>query len=185
MQDIPCIKDLNMIPEALKEDILKGKAIDVLLLLLSSKKTTKEISKILNLPPFSVQLYIKRLLDGELIRISDITVVEGRVEKSYELVSTDVDILNYIQRNASASRQESLDLSAQHFSTMTRNVILGIDQIAAKPHKIKAYFIKADDTTMRAFKAELDQLFERYQSLEDLACEDTYCFLSVLAPYKL
>ena len=54
-----------------------------------------------------------------------------------------------------------------------------------KPHKIKAYFIKSDEVTMENFKIDLEKLFEKYQDLENLDCEETYGFISVLAPYKL
>lgn len=184
MLDIPCIQNLSMINETLKEDILKGKSMDILLLLVSGAKTSREISKELNIPAFSVQLYLNRLIEGNLIRIVDVRVYEGKVEKTYQLSSSDVEILNYIQTN-SKSQDNNIELSAQHFSTMTRNVIRSIDQFKTKPHKIKAYFIKSDEASMLAFKSELEELFIKYQALEDLEASETYGFISVLAPYKL
>lgn len=182
--DIPCIQDLSMINENLKEDFLKGKSMDILLLLLSGPKTVKEISKELNLPPFSLQLYLKRLIEGELIRIVDVKVCEGKVEKTYELASTDMEILNYLKENTS-NEENNIELSAQHFSTMTRNLIRNINQFKHKPHKIKAYFIKSDEESMLAFKQELEDLFKKYQAVENLDASETYGFISVLAPYKL
>jgi len=38
---------------------------------------------------------------------------------------------------------------------------------------------------MTSFKKELDELFTKYQALEDLESSDTYGFISILAPYKL
>lgn len=184
MMDIPCIQDLSMINETLKEDILKGKSMDILLLLLSGPKTVKEISKELNLPPFSLQLYLKRLIEGDLIHIVEVKVCEGKVEKTYKLASTDMEILNYIKENTTAD-VNNVELSAQHFSTMTRNLVRNVNQYKNKPHKIKAYFIKSDEESMLAFKQDLEELFKKYQAMEDLEASETYGFISVLAPYKL
>jgi len=185
MADIPCIQNLAMINENLKDDILKGKAMDILLLLLSGSKTVKEISKELDLPSFSIQLYIKRLIESQLIKVTEVKVVEGKVEKTYELASTDVEILNYLQENSKGKEETNIELSAQHFSTMTRNIIRNIDEFKHKPHKIKAYFIKSDEESVNEFKKELDALFEKYQEMEDVDASETYGFISVLAPYKL
>lgn len=185
MSDIPCIQQLSMISEDLKDDLLKGKAMDILLLLLSGSKTVKEIGKELDLPSFSIQLYIKRLIEANLIKVIDVKVVDGKVEKTYELASTDVEILNYLEKNSTTTSETSIELSAQHFATMTRNVVRNIDSYKHKPHKLKAYFIKADEEAVKAFKSELDALFEKYQAIEDLDAAETYGFISVLAPYRL
>ncbi|MDF2522270.1 MAG: hypothetical protein K0R84_2898, partial [Clostridia bacterium] len=56
MSDIPCIYDMSMVDEneTLKEDILKGKGLDVILSLLSGSKTARELSRELNTPAFSI-----------------------------------------------------------------------------------------------------------------------------------
>lgn len=188
MSDIPCIYDISLINEKdkLKEDILSGKAFDILLILLSGVKTVKEIAKELNVPSFSVQLYIQRLIEANLIKITEVKVLEGKVEKKYELASTDIEILNYLKNNYKGeSGKEDIELSAQHFAALTKEIIRNIGTYSDKPHKIKAYFIRADEETMNEFKKELDEIFAKYQTLENLEAEDTYGFISVLAPYKL
>ncbi|WP_035294883.1 hypothetical protein [Clostridium sp. KNHs214] len=188
MSDIPCIYDMSLISEEdkLKEDILSGKALDVLLILLSGSKTVKEISRELTVPSFSVQLYIQRLIEAKLIKIIDVKVIDGKVEKTYELASTDVDILNYLRNNCkSDDSKDDVELSAQHFSSLTREIIRNINNFGDKPHKIKAYFIKTDEEKMIEFKKELDELFDKYQAMEKLDASDTYGFISVLAPYNL
>ena len=188
MSDIPCIYDMSLINEQdkLKEDILNGKAFDILLILLSGAKTVKEIAKELSVPSFSVQLYIQRLIEANLIKITEVKVLEGKVEKKYELTSTDVEILNYLKNNyKSDGGKENIELSAQHFASLTREIIRNIGKYDNKPHKIKAYFIRADEAAMAEFKKELDDIFARYQGLENLEAEDTYGFISVFAPYKL
>ncbi|HBA05090.1 MAG TPA: hypothetical protein DCW51_14780 [Clostridium sp.] len=188
MSDIPCIYDISLINEEdkLKEDILNGKAFDILLILLSGSKTVKEISKELNVPSFSIQLYIQRLIEANLIKITDKKIIEGKLEKTYNLASTDVEILNYLKDNCKDNDgKENAELSAQHFASLTRDIIININKYSDKPHKIKAFFIKADEEKMAEFKKELDELFIKYQSLENLESSDTYGFISILAPYKL
>lgn len=188
MADFPCIYEMSLISEddKLKEDILNGKALDILLILLSGSKTVKEIAKQLNIASFSIQLYIQRLIDAGLIKVTDEKVLEGKVEKTYDLVSTDVEILNYLKNSCkSEDGKQKIELSAQHFSSLTREIIRNIGEFGDKPHKIKAYFIKADEESMGEFKKELDELFARYQAMEKLEAPDTYGFISVLAPYKL
>jgi len=188
MSDIPCIYEMSMINEndKLKEDIINGKALDILLILLSGSKTIKEISKDLNVPSFSAQLYVQRLIEANLIKITDLKVVEGKLEKTYDLASSDVEVLNYLKNSCKGDdNKNDLELSAQHFASLTRDIIRNINKYSDKPHKIKAYFIKADEETMLGFKKDLDDLFSKYQALENLDASDTYGFISVLAPYKL
>ena len=80
MSDIPCIYDISMISEEekLRDDILNGKSFDILLLLLSGAKTIREISSKLQVPSFSIQLYIQRLIDAKMIRIVEERVIEGK-----------------------------------------------------------------------------------------------------------
>lgn len=182
--DLPCIKDLSLVNVELKDDFLKGKSLEILLLLLSSKKNAKEISKTLNLPVFSVQLYLKRLLDADLVKIDECVIIDGKIEKTYTLKTKDVDILNFV-KNQVVNSEDELMISAEHFSHITKNVVLGLKGNSDKPHKMKAYFIKANSQDMKSFKRELDELFEKYQALEDLSATDTYGFLSVLAPYTI
>jgi len=187
MNDIPCIYDMSMVDknEILKEDILKGKGLDVILSLLSGSKTARELSRELNTPTFSIQLYINRLITANLIAIKDSTIIDGKIEKIYVLASKDVEILNYLKDNSKDTNEKNIDLSAQHFSSLTRQIIKNINQYKEKTYKIKAYFIKTDDDTMQEFKKELDELFIKYQQLEDINATETYGFISVLAPYSV
>lgn len=188
MADIPCIYDMSMVNEqdSIKEDIVNGKALDILLLLLSGSKTVRNISKELKIPSFSVQLYIKRLINANLVKILEAKVVDGKVEKTYELASTDINILNFLEDNCkSGNDKDDIELSAQHFATITRDMIRNIGTFKEKPYKIKAYFIKAEEEKIIEFKEELNRLFEKYQALEDPNASETYGFINVLAPYKL
>lgn len=187
MSDISCIYKMSMIDEkdSLKEDLLKGNALDVILSLLAGSKTAKELSRELSIPVFSIQLYINRLITTNIVAVKEASVIDGKIEKVYILASKDVEILNYLRSNNDQDRNNDrdIDLSAQHFSTLTRQVIKNINRFRDKTYKIKAYFIKSDEDTMKEFKKELDELFSKYQSLEDESATETYGFISVLAPY--
>lgn len=187
MNDLTCIYKMSMIDEkdSLKEDLLKGNALDVILSLLAGPKTIKELSRELSIPVFSVQLYINRLLNANIVAVKETSVIDGKIEKVYMLASKDIEILNYLRSRNHQERNNDrdIDLSAQHFSTLTRQVIKNINRYRDKTYKIKAYFIKSDENTMKEFKKELDELFAKYQSLEDENATDTYGFISILAPY--
>ncbi|MDU1413609.1 MAG: hypothetical protein E6929_12415 [Clostridium sp.] len=188
MSDIPCIYDISMISEEekLRDDILNGKSFDILLLLLSGAKTIREISSKLQVPSFSVQLYIQRLIDAKMIRIVEERVIEGKLEKKYELASTDVEILNYIKDNCKTPNgEENIALTAQMFASLTREIITNISTYKAKPYKIKAFFIKSDEKNIIEFKKELEELYEKYKKLEKIDATDTYGFISTLAPYNI
>ncbi len=187
MSDLTCIYKMTMIDEKdnLKEDLLKGNALDVILSLLAGAKTVKELSRELGIPVFSIQLYINRLITANIVTVKDASIVDGKIEKVYILASKDIEILNYLRskNNEDKNNDREIDLSAQHFSTLTRQVIKNINRYRDKTYKIKAYFIKSDEETMQVFKKELDELFAKYQSLEDENATETYGFISVLAPY--
>jgi len=185
MSDLQCIYDISMISEDSQKDFLNGKALEVLLLLLSETRTVKEISQKLSMPSFTVQLYIKRLIDANLIKVSSVVVLEGKVERKYELVSNDIDVLNRLQTEYKEGEIDQVDLSAEHFSNITRNVVKSVKENAGYPNKIKAYFIRTKEEDMKAFRDELNELFDKYQSMEDLEGDMTYGFVSVLAPYEL
>jgi predicted transcriptional regulator len=190
LNDISCIYEMSMVDEkdSLKEDILKGNALDIILSLLATSKTARELSRELDIPVFSLQLYINRLINAGLVSIKSMSVNDGKMEKVYMLASKDIDILNYLKDNNvndNNNRERDIELSAQHFSSLTRQVIKNINHYGDKTYKIKAYFIKTDDETMMGFKKDLEELFAKYQSLENEDATETYGFISVLAPYSM
>jgi len=183
MSDMSCIYKEALLEEKdmLLEDILEGNALDVLLNLLTGPKSAREISRDLKVPVLSITLYLKRLLKTELVKEEQTTVLDGKIEKIYSLVAKDVDLLNNLKNSNTG---KNVDLSAEHFASLIRKTIKNINNYKEKTHKIKAYFIKTDDDSMKAFKTELEALFEKYQELEDENATETYGFISVLAPYN-
>ena len=188
MSDMPCIYEMNMVEEneQMEQDILAGRGLDVLFCLLDNAKTKIEIASKLQMPSYSVQLYLNRLERAGLIKESLMTICNGQVEKSYQLVSTEIEIVNYLQNtHTTAEKKRKAELSAQHFAVMTRNAIKNVNLNDEKPHKIKAYFMKAKEEDMKEFREEIDKLFEKYQALEDTSARETYSLFSVLAPYEM
>lgn len=189
MSDIPCIYKMNMVEEheQMEQDILAGRGMDVLFCLMNNARTKLEIAARLGMPSFSVQLYINRLEKAGLVKEGISTIRDGQVEKCYQLVSDEIEIINYLQ-NGSMSNEEKkrkAEISAQHFAIMTRNAIKNVNMNDGKPHKIKAYFMKAKEEDMKEFRKEIEQLFEKYQKLEDKTAEETYSLFTVLAPYEM
>lgn len=170
--------------QTLTSDILEGKAFNVIISLLAGRKSAKMIAEELRIPIFTVQLYLKRLLESGLIMVDETRVIDGKILKIYVLKFSDINFINDIRKQKKdITSKENLELSAEQFSILTKQAIRGIDLEHNKPHKIKAYFIKADQNTMEMFQKELENLYEKYQSLENEAGQEVYGLINVFAPY--
>lgn len=187
MSDMPCICEMSMIEDniELEQDILSGRAMDILLCMMDHAETSGELARRIGIPIYSVQLYLQRLINAKLIREQVRIVSNEEVEKTYHLVSDDINIISRIENMSEVESKRKSDISAQHFALMTRNAIKNVNLNVEKPHKIKAYFMKAKKEDMQKFCDEIQLLFEKYQSLEDTDQEDTYSLFTVLAPYKV
>lgn len=188
MDDMQCIYQMNMVEEheQMEQDILAGRGMDVLFCMLDNAKTKLEIASRLDMPSYSVQLYIERLQKAGLVREESSIVQNGQIEKCYQLVSDEVKIINMLQQGkmTEAEQKRKLDISAHHFGIMTRNAIKMANMNAEKPNKIKAYFMRAKKEDMQNFRKEIEALFEKYQKLEDKDATETYSLFTVLAPYE-
>lgn len=186
MDDMPCIYQMNMVDEngQMEQDILAGRGMDVLFCMMDNAKTKLEIASRLEMPSYSVQLYLDRLQKAGLVKEESSIVQNGQIEKCYQLASDEIKIINMLQRETmtEAEKKRKVDISAHHFGLMTRNAIKNANIYADKPNKIKAYFMRAKEEDMREFRKEIEALFEKYQSLEDKNATDTYSLFTVLAP---
>ena len=189
MSDIACIYEMNMLEEnrQMEQDILSGRGMDVLFCLMDGLKTRQEIASRLGMPSYSVQLYLQRLINAKLVEECNISICNGLVEKEYRLVSNEIEIINRLENStmSEAEKKRKVDISAQHFALMARNAIKNVNANADKPHKIKAYFMKASQEDMEEFKKEIEELFRKYQSKENLEEKETYILFTVLAPYEM
>ena len=70
MSDMPSIYEIGMIQDEveLEQDILSGRAMDILLCMMDNAETASEMARRIGIPIYSVQLYLQRLLKAKLIR---------------------------------------------------------------------------------------------------------------------
>lgn len=188
MADMACIYEMNMLAEneQLEQDILSGRGMDILFCLMDRVSTRREIAERLNIPGYSVNLYLQRLVKAGLVR-EETRIGNGQAERRYQLVAERLEIVNRMQENplTDAEEKQKLELSARQFSLMTRNAIMSAKQYEGLPHKIKAYFMKAKREDMVRFREEIDRLFEKYRDMEDPEATETYSLFSVMAPYEV
>lgn len=188
MDNITCKYEMNLIREheQMEQDILAGRGMDILCCLLDGANTEWNIATRLEMPVYSVKLYIKRFLEAGLVK-EEAVIHKGQNEKKYQLVSDDIEIINCLGTNnmSDAEKKRKAEMSAQHFAVMTGNAIRNVNKNDEKPHKIKVYFIKTNEENMNKFKEEIDRLFEKYQNLEDKDAKETYSLFTVLAPYEM
>lgn len=189
MSDMACIYEMNTLEEneQLDQDFLAGRGLDVLFCLMDGADKAADIAKKLGMPIYSTQLYLKRLIKAGLINEKRERIINGQIEKSYQLASDEIEIINQIQgdTDSEAAKKRQADIAAQHFSIMVRNAIRHASEEQDKPSKAKAYFMKAQKQDMQKFREDLDHVFCKYQSLEQTQAEDTYSLFTVLAPYKM
>lgn len=189
MGDMPCIYKMNLIDEnkEVEQDLLSGRALDILICMMSGEKNAKELAREVGIAIYSVQLYLQRLIKAGMIVITDERITNGQLERIYKLSSDNLEILNYIKENklSDIEKKQKLSVSAEHFAYMTKSAIKNVNSGEELPYKIKAYFMKAKKSDMEAFKQEIDDLYKKYQNLEDTDAEDTYSLFEVLAPYKI
>lgn len=189
MSDMPCIYEMNMLDEneQMEQDILSGRGMEILFCLMDHLETGQEIARRLGMPSCSVQLYLQRMVRAGIIKESVTVVQNEKREKYYRLISDEIEIINHLEKEtlSEAEKKRKVDISAQHFAVMTRNAIKNVNMNADKPHKIKAYFMKAKKEDMEAFRKEIDELFKKYQAMEDLGAEETFSLFTVLAPCQM
>ncbi|QFJ54874.1 hypothetical protein [Pseudobutyrivibrio xylanivorans] len=183
--ELSCIYEMNMFQEdkELNEDILSGRAFDVLLTLLDSKQTSENISRRLKMPNFSTQMYLNRLVLAGIVTEKKTQLTNGLLEKEYSLVSKDLSIINDLSKSKSSKQCEN-ELTAHHFAVMTKQAIKCAGTHKNKPYQIGSYFMKVKLEDMEAFKHEIDALFDKFRALEDTEQTQTYSLFTVMAPYE-
>ena len=100
MSDIACLFNMDLLDEGemLREDILQGKALEVLICIYEGNNTIADISKKLDLAVYSVRLYINRLIKAGVI--TEICRLKGEhIEREYALSVNDMKLINVIKDN--------------------------------------------------------------------------------------
>lgn len=120
MTEIQCIYETSLINENkhIKQQDIVGKALDIFLILITGNKTTKELAKELNLPTFSIDFYINRLLEAKLIKIAHTTISAGKIEKAYSLADTNMELVKRITKLEDESNK-NMSIIAEHFVAIT------------------------------------------------------------------
>lgn len=189
MAELNCIKDDTLISEdcELNSEIIKGKALECLVAIYSGFKTVNSIADNLGIPVFAVKLYINRLLDNGIIETEKTETCDNRKVQYYCVSVKNIEIINRISNDKNSGENIKLISSAQHFSVITRDMILGVGMNGDLPHKIKANFIRSTPQKMEDFKKEIEALFEKYEELEqeeEVTC-NIYGLVNIFAPYNL
>lgn len=85
--------------ERMEWDFLAGRGLDVLCCLMDGIKTELDIATRLDMPSFSVQLYLKRFQEVGIVEEYKVTMQNEQVERSYQLVSDKIEIINCLKEN--------------------------------------------------------------------------------------
>lgn len=178
MNDIKCIKDDNLIIENDYdlEYILKNNGFQVILCLYSCPKTIKEISEETKISSLNVKLIISRLQKKGIVKVSNIVALNGNIQKKFELVEKNVEVL-------CNSKNENMDLYAtsQYFCNSISKIIKNF--YIDKPNKAKISYIKASSQNIEKFNKELEELYKKYDSMDDEDESEIYGFICVLGLY--
>lgn len=187
MSDLNCVYEMDMIQEneQMEQDILSGRGMDVLFCLMDKFVTQDEIAKRLEMPRFSVQLYLQRLIHAGLVREEEEKIRNGEVIRSYCLVSDNLKIINRLKEHVSPQDKRKNEITTQYFLTMVRNAIKSAGKDLSRPARVQACFIKAREKDMKNFTEEIDQLYKRYLQTENPEGADLYGMLTVMGPYEV
>lgn len=184
MNDINLTKENGLITEDenVNRDVYKNKGLDILLILLNGPKSIDMIAKELDVPVFSVGLFIKRLMRNNLIEVSEKKIINGKINKIYKLKDKDINILKKI--NNDKNEEALVEYAAKYYSDLASNVFKNIKKNNNSPGMAKSLFIKASDEQIRKFIKELSNLFEKYNNIEDVSQENMYVFMSMVSQYE-
>jgi predicted transcriptional regulator len=189
MSDIACIYEMNMLKEneRMERDLLTGRGMDILLCVMNEKKLVSEISSELMIPTCTVQLYLNRLVKAGLVKEKKMTLPNDTIRSEYSLIKENLEIVNkIIGKNAlSGERNRKVEIAAQHFAGLTKKAIRSANNNVDMPNIIKTSFMKARKTDMENFLADINNLYEKYLSKEDLSAEETYSLMTILAPFEV
>lgn len=187
MEDMNCILDNSLINERkiVKRELYEGPSLDILAILVNGEKTTSEISRILDLPQFSIKLYLSRLLKGGLIKESK-TFKEGNViDRAYQLSTTNLNMINSTPDNQSHDElKEECSAMAEHFNRLQYKAISNIYKYDSDAYLIKSSYIKVNKSKIPQFKEKLEALLKEFNDLEDLDEEMVFGLMVNLTPFE-
>lgn len=188
MGEIKSITDHELVSERtlIKEDVYEGQALEILILLLKGEKTAGEIARVLDIPIFSVYLYLNRLQKFNLVTEA-CSIQEGKtIEKVYKLTTTKLDIVTnkkMKKKDESANAVECEEMAA-YFNKLSAQSIGNIYKYPNEPYLIKACFITANSEKMRMFQEKLNALIDEFNELEESEEKMTFGLIVDFTPFE-
>ena len=183
MNEINLTKENGLITEdeSMNKDIYKNKGLDILLCLLHGPQSIDIIAKEIDMPVFSVRLFIERLLRHDVIKISDKKIINGKIVKFYKLSEKDINFLSKIDKDE--NEKAFIEYAAKYYSDLATNIFKNINIVEGKPGMAKAIYIKASNEQIKEFIKDLNELFEKYNNIEDVSEENIYAYLGMVSSY--
>lgn len=191
MSDLPCITTTNLVEEKedIVDDLLQGRALDIVLALLSGVKCVAELAEEIDIPTFSLKLYIDRLIRANVVEVDEEKIVNGELFIYYRLISEDLEIVGKLRErakrgNLNCDEKKQQELSAYYFSMLSNKIIKSSLKHTDKPKLIQCSFIKAEQEKMEQFLEKLQLLCAEYNELQDTELTETYAFYTTFAYYE-
>lgn len=159
----------------LKNDFFDNRGMDVLVSLSKGDKTIDMIARELNIPAFNVKLFIHRLMSKNIVKLSNEKVINGKLYNTYSLVSRDLNVFGN-----SSNKEDEIESAVTYFSNLISDMVRNSTK-DADVFNAKICHIKCSKDRIMEFRKDLDKLYEKYNSIEDMDEADMYGFLSVIA----
>ncbi|MDD7795192.1 hypothetical protein [Clostridium sp. 'White wine YQ'] len=156
---------------------------EIILALSTRPSTIRDLSYDLKISPHIIQLAINRMIKKEVVKLKENRIVEGRLEKVYELTTNNIRVHN--QGNDTNINKNRAKVTAMNFSNLATRIIDNISNNESKPNDVRAMFIKVAPEKIVEFKSELEILCNKFAAMEELDEDEMYGFITLLGPYSI
>ena len=183
MENIPLIEEQELIVEP-DEQLNINTGVNILLCFLDGPKSVKAISKKLTLPLVSVKLFIERFRQHNLIKISKEEIKNNKKTIIFELVDKDLNFMHEVENDEEVSETILIKKAEKYYLNLVENIFENMKIEDTQSGLAKALFIKTNQEQINKFTKELEDLFAKYNELENKNEDKTYVFLSMLSQYQ-
>ena len=185
MPNLKSLYDSDLISEDESEEInIYGISTKIILELLSKPCSEKMLCYNTGISMRIIQLNLNRLEKRDIVEVKDRIIVDGKLEKIYQLKSTDIELLTNKVGGDNAKNLFSTMLAANNLSNITKSIVKNISEDPNKPSSVKAVFIKVNSKRVAELKKEIEKVMLKFESMEDLEEDEVYGFINILGPYK-
>lgn len=157
----------------------------IILHLLSKPASTKALIEATGTSSHLTLLCIDRLLKNNVIRVNSTSINNGVLENSYELVSTDFNIISKYVKYKDSKKDIAKEITANNIIELGRTIINNSFENPDLPNVIKGTFIKINPNEVKNFIEEVNELIKKYENMEDLTVKEVFGFINVLGIYSL